>query len=166
MTGRGREQAQQLGERLRDEPLGICVTSEFQRVRETADLAAPYLPRVVLPELNDPLVGRFEGKTVAEYREWAGSSDSSARPEPGGESRLELVRRYARAFRSLLARPEDGVLAIFHSLPIAYALEAKEGRAPAVEMPFADYATPYPFSHEELDEATALLEDWVANPTW
>lgn len=147
-------------------PLDVCVTSEFQRVRETADIAVPQLPRVLLAELNDPLVGCYEGKTVDEYREWAGSSASAATPEPGGESRLELVRRYARGFRLLLARPENAVLAVFHSLPIAYALEAREGRAPAVQMPFAEHATPYAFTREELEAATQLLEEWTANPSW
>jgi broad specificity phosphatase PhoE len=168
LTERGREESRRLGELLRDEPIELCVTSEFQRARETAEiaLAGRDVPRLVVPELNDPVVGRYEGATVEEYRDWAGSTGSSAIPEPGGESRLALVLRYARGFRLLLARPKESVLAVCHSLPIAYALEARAGRAPAVRVPFAEHAMPYPFTREELGEATTLLEDWAAAPTW
>ena len=168
LTERGREESRRLGDALRDEPIELCVTSEFQRARETADIAlsSREVSRLVFPELNDPLVGRYEGATVDEYRDWAGSTGSSATPEPGGESRLALVQRYTRGFRLLLARPEELVLAVCHSLPIAYALEARAGRVPAVRVPFAEHATPYPFTREELDEATSLLESWAAAPTW
>jgi hypothetical protein len=30
----------------------------------------------------------------------------------------------------------------------------------------AEHATPYPFTAEELDAATTLLEQWAAKPTW
>lgn len=168
LTERGREEARRLAHSVRGMPLDLCVTSEFQRVRETADIALEGLdvPRLVVPELNDPLVGCYEGLTVDEYREWAAANDSSALPEPGGESRLALVSRYARGFRMLVERPERTILAVCHSLPISYALEAREGRPPAVSMPFAEHATPYPFTREELEETTALLESWAASPTW
>ena len=50
LTEEGREQARRLGELLGDEPIELCVTSEFQRVRETADLALAGrgVPRLVL----------------------------------------------------------------------------------------------------------------------
>jgi broad specificity phosphatase PhoE len=168
LTDRGREESRELGELLRDEPIELCVRSEFQRARETAEIAlvGRDIPRLVAAELNDPLVGCYEGATVAEYRDWAGSSGSSEVPGLGGESRLALVQRYARGFRSLLARPEETVLAVCHSLPIAYALEARAGRAPAVRVPFAEHAHPHPFTREELASATALLESWAAAPTW
>src|SRR4029077_16088616 len=127
LTDRGRREARRLGDDLRGEPLELCVTSEFQRARETADIALQgrAVPRLVVPELNDPLVGPYEGAGIGEYRGWAAVTDSSAIPEPGGESRLALVERYSRAFRLRLARPEKGILAVCHSLPIAYALEAR-----------------------------------------
>jgi len=168
LTERGREEARRLGEALEGEPIELCVTSEFQRTRETADLALAGrdVRRLVLPELNDPLYGPFEGAALEEYRAWASGRPSSAVPEPGGESRLALVVRYACGLRLLLERPEEGILVVCHSLPVAYVLMAREGRAPTARVPLAGHATPYPFTREELDAAATLLEGWVANPTW
>jgi broad specificity phosphatase PhoE len=168
LTPRGLEESRRLGEALRDQPIDLCVTSEFQRTRETADeaLHSRNIPRLVIPELNDPLYGPFEGATIDEFRGWAHALGSSALPGPGGESRLAIVERYARAFRILLSRPEEVILAVCHSLPIAYAIEARAGRPPEVHAPMAEHATPYPFTAAELDAATTLLENWAANPTW
>jgi broad specificity phosphatase PhoE len=168
LTDRGRDEAHRLGVALEDTPIEVCVTSEFQRARETADIAMAGrdIPRLVMPELNDPLVGPYEGAGIEEYRVWAAASGSSAQPGPGGESRLAIVERHARAFRMLLARPEQVILAVCHSLPIAYAMEARAGRPPEVHAPMAEHATAYPFTAEDLDAAATLLEGWAAHPTW
>ena len=168
LTERGRDEARRLGDALRGEPLDLCVTSEFRRVRETADiaLAGRDVPRVVDARLNDPLYGRFEGADIEEYRAWASDSPSSAVPEPDGESRLAIVRRYAAAFRDLLARPEENVLVVFHSLPVSYALGARDGIAPGARVPLAEHATPYAFAATELEAVVELLERWAASPTW
>lgn len=168
LTDRGRDEARRLGVALSDTPIELCVTSEFQRARETADiaLAGRAALRLVIPELNDPLVGPYEGADLGEYRKWAGAVGSSALPGAGGESRLAIVERYVRAFRMLLAQPEDVILAICHSLPVAYAIEARAGRPPAVRVPMAEHATAYPFTAAELDAATTVLEQWASEPTW
>jgi broad specificity phosphatase PhoE len=168
LTPRGRDEARLLGEALAAERLDVCVTSEFQRARETADLALGDrpVPREVDARLNDPLIGRYEGGYIEDYRAWASSSPSSAAPEPGGESRHAIVSRYAAAFRDLVEGPEETVLVVCHSLPVAYALAAREGAAPGARMPLALHATPYRFTAAELEAATTLLETWVANPTW
>jgi broad specificity phosphatase PhoE len=168
LTARGHDEARGLGEALRGERIDLCVSSQFQRTRETADeaLRGRDVPRLILSDLNDPLYGRFEGRQLEEYRAWASSAPSSAVPGRGGESRLAIVERYARAFRTLLARPEEAILVVAHSLPVAYALAAREGTAPGVRVPLAEHAKPYPFTAEELERATGLLEGWTANPTW
>ena len=168
LTERGREEARRLGDQLRDTPLDLCVTSEFQRTRETADLALEGrdVPREVDGRLNDPLLGRYEGADLEEYRSWAAGSPSSAAPERGGESRLAIVTRYAAAFRDLLEQQKETVLVVCHSLPVSYALGAREGRLPGVRMPMAVHAEPYPFTAEELAAVVGLLEEWAANPTW
>jgi broad specificity phosphatase PhoE len=168
LTERGREEARRLGDELRDTTLDLCVTSEFQRAQETADLALAGrdVPHEVDGRLNDPLIGRFEGASLEEYRSWAAGSSSSVAPEQGGESRLAIVTRYAAAFRDLLERAEGTILVVSHSLPVSYALGAREGRQPGVRMPMAEHATPYPFTAEELEAAVRVLETWAANPTW
>jgi broad specificity phosphatase PhoE len=166
LTARGREEARTLGEALDGMPPDLVVITEFARTRETAELACPDAPRLVVPELNDPRYGRFEGGRLEDFRAWASTHPSTAVPGPGGESRLTIVERYARGFRTLLARPEEAILVVCHSLPVSYALGAREGRAPGARMPLVEYATPYPFTHEELDAAATLLELWSAQPTW
>jgi broad specificity phosphatase PhoE len=168
LTQQGIREALALGEALRQAQLDLCVTSEFQRARETADLAlgGRDVPRQVDARLNDPVIGRYEGVYIEEYRTWAAGASSSAAPEGDGESRLAIVERYTRAFRDLLARPEETILVVCHSLPVSYALGAREGTAPGARVPLAEHATPYPFTADELDAATTLLEQWVASPTW
>lgn len=168
LTPLGREQAGALALRLAEESLDLAVTSEFPRVRETADalLRGRDVPRLVLPELNDPRYGDYEGAQLEDYRAWASSSPSSAVPGEGGESRLAIVERYVRAFRTILARPEAEILVVAHSLPISYALGAREGLEPGARVPLAELATPYPFTRAELERATGLLEEWAASPTW
>jgi len=168
LTPRGRDEARRLGEQLGAAPLDLCVTSQFQRTRETADIALEGrgVPREVDARLNDPLIGRYEGLRLEDYRTWAAASPSSAAPDGGGESRVAIVDRYARAFRALVARPEETILVVCHSLPVSYALGAREGREPGARMPLAEHATPYPFTAEELAGAATVLEQWVASPTW
>src|SRR5262249_29086765 len=84
---------------VRAEPLALCITSQLERTRLTADLALADrdVPRLVLGELNDPQYGPYEGKTIEEYRGWASGAPSSAVPGPGGESRYAIVERYVGA---------------------------------------------------------------------
>ncbi|HUY71227.1 MAG TPA: histidine phosphatase family protein [Gaiellaceae bacterium] len=168
LTHLGREQAAALGMALRGERLDLCVTSEFERARATADeaLAGRDVPRLVSPALNDPLYGPYEGKLLEDYRAWAWANPATSAPGEGGESRVAIVERYARVFRELIARPEETLLVVAHSLPIAYALGARDGQAPAARVPFAGNAVPYPFTAKELESAAGVLEGWVAAPGW
>jgi probable phosphoglycerate mutase len=168
LTPRGVEQAHGLGAALRDQPLDLCITSEFERARVTADLALEgrAVPRLVWPNLNDPLYGPFEGKLLEEYRAWAGANSSRAVPGERGESRYQMVTRYVQAYRELLARPEDVILVVSHSLPVSYALGGREGIPPGARAPMAGNAKPYPFTVGELERAIVTLETWLADPTW
>jgi broad specificity phosphatase PhoE len=168
LTITGEEEARALGRALADDAIDLCVTSEFERTRQTADvaLAGRDVPRLVVPELNDPRYGRFEGGALEEYRSWAGAAASGDAVPGGGESRRAIVERYARGFRFLLERDERSILAVAHSLPIAYALAARDGAVPAARVPLVEHAHPYRFAAEELERAVTLLEDWCAAPTW
>jgi broad specificity phosphatase PhoE len=56
LTVEGRARARRLGERLQNERIDVCVTTEFERSRETADIALEGrdVPLLVVPRLNDP----------------------------------------------------------------------------------------------------------------
>ena len=168
LTPRGEEEARALGDEIAADPIELCITTEFERTRQTADLALAGrdVPRLVVPELNDPLYGRFEGGELESYRSWAGSAASTDEVPGGGESRRHIIERYVRGFRLVLARAEQVVLVVAHSLPIAYVLAAREGIDPARRVPLVEHAHAYRFAAEELERAVALLEGWCVSPTW
>ncbi len=169
LTPRGEDEARRLGRELAAEPIDLCVVSAFPRTRRTAELALAgrAIPVEEVPALGDPRAGSdFEGKHLDVFRQWAWSAGSREEP-PGGESRLAVVTRYAEALRGLLARPERTILAVIHALPIAYVRLALRGEPPRarVDLP-VEHATPYPLSADELRRALAVLDAWVAAPTW
>jgi len=168
LTALGEEQARALGKELADTAIDLCVTSSFERVRRTADLALEGrdVPRLVLPELGDPDYGRFEGASVMDYRAWAASASSSATPGGTGESRIAIVSRYVRAFGTILQQPERSLLVVTHSGPIAYVVGGLAGRAPERRLPVIEYAHPYRLTADELAAAVSFLEEWCASPTW
>ena len=168
LTSRGEGEARILQRQISEDAVDLCVTSEFERTQQTADLALAGrdVPRLVVPELNDPRYGRYEGGTLENYRAWADSA-SSLDPVPGGgESRQQIVERYVRGFRMVLARTERCALVVAHSLPIAYVLAARDGSTPTRRVPLVEHAHPYRFAVDELDHAVSVLEDWCVSPTW
>ena len=167
LTGLGREQARRLGELLADEPIELCVTSEFVRVRETADLALADrdVPRLVVPELNDVRFGEFEGRPFEEYRAWAGARDPTEAPA-GGESRAEVAARYVRGFRLVLARPERLILVVAHGLPLRYTLLALQSLDPTPIVEQVPLAEPYRLQRADFERAIDRLERWSESPIW
>jgi broad specificity phosphatase PhoE len=168
LSERGVAQARGLADELAGEDIGLCVTSELERTRQTADiaLAGRAIRRVVLPELNDPLYGRYEGGPLDAYLAWAVANDSAAEAPGGGERRQAIVARYAAGLGRVLARPERVVLVVTHSLPVAYVVMALSGRDPAPRVPLVECARPHAVTADELERAVARLESWCAAPTW
>jgi alpha-ribazole phosphatase len=168
LSARGAAQARNLAHALEDEDIDLCVTSELERARQTAEfaLADRSVPRIVMPELNDPLYGRYEGGPLDAYIAWALANDSATEPPGGGEQRQRLVARYAVGFRKVLERPERTILVVTHSLPVAYVLMALAGRDPAPRVPLVEYVRIHAISARELADAVARLVGWCASPTW
>ena len=168
LTAAGVEEAKALAVELAATPIDLCMTSEFERVIQTADeaLRGRDVPRVVVPDLDDPRIGPFEGGTLDAYRDWARTASSADSPGGDGESRFEIIERYARAFREVLARPEETVLVVAHSLPIAYVLSVLDGAPPAARVPLVANATPHDLAARDLEVAVEALERWVAEPTF
>lgn len=167
LTEAGRAQARALGEAIADERIDLCAVTEFERVRETAELALEGrdVPFLVVPELNDPRYGEFEGGSIVAYREWAWSRGPLEAPE-GGEHRGELAGRYARGLRVLADRPEDTILLVAHSLPLAYLRDAAAGTAPRSRMDMVDYAQVLRLDAPEVERAIQVLEAWAAAPAF
>jgi broad specificity phosphatase PhoE len=168
LTAVGREEARRLGAELAGEPIDLCVTSEFERAKATADLALEGrdVPRLVLAELNDIRFGEFEGRTLLDYRAWAHSHGPTEPAPGGGDSRAETVARYVRGYRTILARPERTVLVVAHGLPVRYVLDAVEARDPAAAVGQVPYAVAFRLDARELAQAVDRLDAWARSPAW
>jgi broad specificity phosphatase PhoE len=167
LTDAGRKQARALGAALAGEAIDLCAVTEFERVRETAQLALAGrdVPYLVVPELNDPRYGDFEGGPLAAYREWVWERGPLEAP-PGGEHRGDLASRYARGFRTVLDRPEKTILLVAHSLPIAYVRDAAEGCPPRSRTDQVGYAEVLELDRTGLERAIHVLETWAEAPAF
>jgi probable phosphoglycerate mutase len=167
LTEKGRDEARLLGQQLAHVPLELCAHSRFARTRETAGiaLAGRDVPFVVEPLLDDIDVGELEGRTLDDYRVWK-RAHTRADAFPGGESLDDAARRYARAFRRLLARPERSILVLCHEIPLRYAINAADG-SDELDGPTHQLAnaTPYLFDEAALERAAAQIERLTA-PDW
>jgi broad specificity phosphatase PhoE len=163
LTPVGREQARALGAGIASFPADICLTSGALRTRETAAiaLAGRDVKIEIVRDLGDVQFGDFDGQPLDEYRAWvAGHPPSEA--APGGESRVDTLRRFAHAFRMLLSRTERHVLVVAHGLTIRALLD--EQPQPAVAE--APYGQAVRLTHGELQTAVERVERWCKSPSW
>jgi broad specificity phosphatase PhoE len=122
LTEEGRAQAGRLGDRLGDEQIDLCVTTEFERTRETADiaLAGRDVPRLVVPELNDPPAGDLEQHPYAELARWREVNGPDI-PIPGLErTERDYFETVVHGFRQLTERQEPTILAILHGYVVSW----------------------------------------------
>lgn len=156
LTGRGREQAKRVAEALVGEPIDLCISSAFPRTRETAAIivADRDVPMEVFPDLNDPPVGDFEGKSFDGYFDWVRTRHWHD-TRPGCESQLQSITRYIRAFQDIVERDAQLVLVVAHAFVTSFALTiAEEAEGAALRLDYShrdvDLATPYRVSADDL----------------
>jgi broad specificity phosphatase PhoE len=160
LTADGRVAATKLGEQVAHLPLDLGVHTRFARTRETLEiaLAGRGVPTIEEPLLDDIDIGDLEGCSLDDYRAW---KRAHARSDafPGGESLDDAARRYARAFRALLARAEQRVLVVCHEIPVRYALNAA-ARSDDLDGPahLIANATPYLFDEHALERAADQID--------
>ncbi len=168
LTETGRKQARRLGEALAGEQIDLCVTSEFARTIETADLAfaAREIPRLVVPQLNEHTAGQYEGRPFAEYLAWAHTAGPLDVIPGTEETRASIAARLASGYALLLERTERTIVAVLHSLPIAYLGGAAGGSDPARRLPMFAYAEPHELDRAQVEAGVARLERWSRRPAW
>ncbi len=121
LNDRGRLQAAEVAETLRDHSFQWIVTSDLARARETAAIVddALGLEVAVAPALRERSFGIYEGLPFSELPTSASGVlngrvvDSTARPE-GGESLNDLYERCARFIDSLRASGNDRLILVTH----------------------------------------------------
>jgi probable phosphoglycerate mutase len=163
LTEAGREAAARLGAQVANLPIELGVHTRFPRTLETVSIAlrGRRIPLAEEPLLDDIDVGDLEGDSIDAYRAWK-REHGRGEAFPGGESLDDAARRYARAFRRLLARPERHVLVVCHEIPVRYALNAAAGSAD-LDGPahLIGNAVPYLFDDAALERAAARIESLV-----
>jgi len=121
LNDRGRDQARELADALRDRGVTEIVTSDLARARQTGELVAHELglaaPRVEL-SLRERRFGVFEGLTRDQCaREhpaaWKAWLDRTEAP-PGGEARDVAVMRIGAALAAIASSARGGTLVVSH----------------------------------------------------
>lgn len=160
------EEALALRETLAHEPIDLGVTSRLARTQETLELAlgGRDVPRLVLPGLDEIAFGSFDGGALEHYRTWAFENEADVVCPGGGESRAHAAERFAGALDTLLGRSEETIVAVSHSLPIRYVLDAADGVFPAARIVHVAHATPHELSADAVDRAAETLRVWAATP--
>jgi probable phosphoglycerate mutase len=165
LTKAGRAQARALGEAAG--PVELVVHTRFLRTRETAELAWPGVPRLVVPELNEYSFGVYEGTPwTGGFEEWVRTSTPYDESPGGGESRVAAVQRFVRGYRAVLERPEDRVALVAHGAPVRYVLLALDGEPPTRVLEGVERARPFIVDADRLAEALDALGAWAAAPAW
>jgi broad specificity phosphatase PhoE len=163
LTEAGRAQARGAGSALAERPFDLCFTSPARRARETAALVLDgrAVTQTVLAELADIDFGTFAGEPLPEYRAWIAAHDPAEAP-PGGESRADTLRRFCRAYRTLLDLPDAHLLVVAHGLT----LSALTDDPPQPSVAGVPYGSTLALSRDELAAAVARLERWCEAPAW
>ena len=166
LSEQGVEEAIALGEALARRKIDLGVATRLARTQETLELALAGrdIARAVEPLLDEIGFGAFEGGPLERYRAWAWSNPPEASCPGGGESRAEAARRYAAALETLLERPEDVVLAVSHSLPVRYTLDASGGSFPASRVSPVAHASTHELPADAVARAAETLRAWALAP--
>ncbi len=131
LNQRGQEQAQALGEALKDVPLKAIYSSPLDRAMETAAPIASARKLEIIPEpdLMEVDVGKWQGKSLKVLRlmkVWKIVQHSPSRFRfPEGESFPEMQTRIAGALERIVKKhnkPQELVAVVFHSDPIKLAV--------------------------------------------
>lgn len=111
LTPHGKEQARDLGERLRTLAFSQVMTSPRQRARQTFELAGVVPPAEIDPDLSEWDYDDYEGLTTAQIRAqwlaWIVYRDGC----PGGETPGQVSDRADRVIAYLAAK--EGKIALF-----------------------------------------------------
>lgn len=129
LTHRGRQQAQQLADRLVAEHVDVSIASGTLRAVQTSEIVATALsiPVVKTPLLDDPPAGIFEDGPVEAFVEWMTGCDPDASVPGTSTSLRDSARRYFDAVTMLLKRPEHAVLVIAHAPALRWIVQAAQG---------------------------------------
>jgi len=120
LNQRGRQQAESLALRLKQEKIQAIYSSPLQRAQDTARAIACYhqLPVEIEPSLKEIEVGELEGMSIADVGKHLSEflvkhkQDEELPRLPGGESLTEVQQRVWGTIQRLVNKHSDGVLVV------------------------------------------------------
>jgi broad specificity phosphatase PhoE len=160
LTERGREQARALGESIAADTIDLCVTTAFERTRQTADIALEGrdVPRLVMPELDDPPNGDFELRPYSELAAWLRMNGRDSQLPGTDRSERQALTAMFEGVDMVIARPEPTVLVVAHGWFVSWirgaALRSHQPRGWAM-----DHAEGYRFSRGQVERGVAELRE-------
>jgi probable phosphoglycerate mutase len=130
LNERGRQQAAELAEALKDVPLKAIYSSPLERAVETAEpiAATRQLEIQLRPDLMETDIGKWQGrslKSLTRIKKWKIVQRAPSRfTFPEGESFLQNQTRVVSCLDQIAAshKPKDIVAVIFHADPIRLAV--------------------------------------------
>jgi probable phosphoglycerate mutase len=131
LNQRGQDQAQALGDALRDVPIKAIYSSPLERAIETAApiASARKLQIIHEPDLMDADIGKWQGKSwkvLSLTKVWKIVQNSPSRFRfPEGESFPEIQTRISGALERIIKnhnKPQNIVAVVFHADPIKLAV--------------------------------------------
>jgi probable phosphoglycerate mutase len=153
LTEHGRAEALAVAPPIRAVAWGSAWHTRFPRTRDTLALLLPDgrpVPQII-PELDDINVGDLEGRTIEEWRAWRRGRGLDEAP-PGGESRLDVLQRYARGFDRLVREAALPALVVCHDQAIRYLENVLSDEDPLFG-PVQAIPNTTPFSYRRTDVA-------------
>jgi len=130
LNERGKKQAAELAEALKQVPLKAIYSSSLERAVETAEpiVEGRKLEIQLRPQLMDNDIGKWQGRTLKQLsrtKKWKIVQQAPSRfTFPEGESFLQTQTRIASTLDEIAAshKPKDIVAVIFHADPIKLAV--------------------------------------------
>ncbi|WP_204449793.1 histidine phosphatase family protein [Actinokineospora baliensis] len=138
-----------------------CVTSQFERAIESADLilGQTHAWRCTECSLDEIDYGAFENGPWMTYGAWLDANGCLARPPGARESLNEAAARLVGGLRAALALPGPRLI-VGHGLMVSILTAARSG-GPVFgtrrALPEAPYASPLVFEDDELGSLLGLL---------
>ncbi len=132
----GVRQAEKLGEFLRVIGVSGLYVSTTRRAAQTGEIIAAKLGVSLTPDerLRERNVGYWQGLTIAEIRDWYPDQYSALQEDldgyriPGGEARMEVLKRMREALADILSQAEGETVAIIsHTTAIKMVLHELTG---------------------------------------
>jgi len=122
LSRKGRDEAERLAARLKDEPIDAFFSSPLQRALETASIVNRFHGKslTVIPEFSEIDLGEWEGRNYSQVREqypeihqrWISDPDY---PIPGGESFSAVCTRTRHGLATALQNGQRNILIVGHA---------------------------------------------------